>query len=165
LARGTDLRTSALPAALTSIPSPPGIKIERRLPHEAASVDQARRALKPLESAFDPDTFETLRLLVSELVTNGVRHATREGSGDLELSVCATREKIRVEVSDDGEGFEPAPREADADQGSGWGLHLVEALSDQWGTHRNGWMLVWFELVDSGAFAHPRLDAYTSTPE
>jgi anti-sigma regulatory factor (Ser/Thr protein kinase) len=138
---------------LVGMPLRPGINIDHRLPHEATSIAKARGCLDPLENALDPHTFETLRLLVSELVTNSVRYGAGEDSKDLELSVRATRERIWVEVSDNGPGFTPAPREEDADQGSGWGLHLVELLSDDWGTESNGWMRVWFELIDSGAFA------------
>ncbi len=129
-----------------------GIRIDCRLAQGATSVTEARAALRALEGAVDPNTFETLRLLVSEVVTNSVRHGTNESSDEIELSVDASRERIRVEVSDAGPGFDPAAREEDADQGSGWGLHLVEVLSDRWGADLNGRMRVWFELVDSGAF-------------
>jgi anti-sigma regulatory factor (Ser/Thr protein kinase) len=138
--------------------SPPGtlqagVEIDRHLRHEANSVALARRSLKPLESAVDPDTFETLRLLVSELVTNSLCHGRGEDSADIELSVSASRERIRVEVSDGGLGFSTTTSERDADQGSASGLDLVKALSDRWGTEGNGRMCVWCELVDSGAFA------------
>ncbi len=113
---------------------------------------EARRALEPLEPHLDPNTFGTLTLLVSELVTNSVRHGQAEESDELELSVRASREKIRVEVADGGAGFEASPRAEGQDKGSGWGLHLLETLSDRWGTEQNGRMRVWFELVDSGAF-------------
>jgi anti-sigma regulatory factor (Ser/Thr protein kinase) len=129
-----------------------GIEIKRRLPHAPPSVAEARRALEPLERRLDPDTFETLRLLVSELVTNSVRHGQAEESDELELAVRASRETIRVEVADGGLGFEASPRAEGQDKGSGWGLHLLETLSDRWGTEQNGRMRVWFELVDSGAF-------------
>ncbi len=129
-----------------------GIEIKRRLPHEATSVAKARRALRPLERRLDPDTFETLRLLVSELVTNSVRHGLGENSEEIELTVRASRATIRVEVADGGAGFDASPRAEGQDEGSGWGLHLLETLSDRWGTERNGRMRVWFELVDSGAF-------------
>jgi anti-sigma regulatory factor (Ser/Thr protein kinase) len=99
---------------------------------------------------------ETLRLLVSELVTNSVRHSGAAGDADIELSIRASREAISAEVCDDGNGFEAAVREGDADEESGWGLHLVEALSDRWGTERNGYMCVWFELIDAGACAPTR---------
>ena len=130
-----------------------GIEIEIRLPQEPTSVAKARRTLEPLEPRLDPDTFETLRLLVSELVTNSVRHGRAENSVEIELAVRASREKIRVEVADAGPGFEASPRAELQDNGSGWGLHFVETLSDRWGTERDGRMRVWFELVDSGAFA------------
>ena len=130
-----------------------GIHIDRRLPHEATSAAEARAALQPLARVHDPDTFETLRLLTSEVVANSVRHGTGEDVGEIELSIDATRERIRVDVSDGGRGFEWRERAEGADQGSGWGLHLVQVLSDRWGTERDGGMRVWFELVDSGAFA------------
>jgi LytS/YehU family sensor histidine kinase len=130
-----------------------GIDIYERLPQAPVAVPAARAALTPLEGAVDPNTFETLRLLVSELVGNSVRHASEEANENIELSVDASREAIRVEVSDGGGGFDATPRGEDADQASGWGLHLLDSLSDRWGTERNGRMRVWFELVDSGAFA------------
>ncbi len=129
-----------------------GIEIDSRLPQEPTSVAKARRALEPLKRRLDPDAFETLRLLVSELVINSVLHGRAENSGEIALAVRASRGRIRVEVADAGEGFEASPRSELQDNGSGWGLHLVETLSDRWGTERDGHM-VWFELVDSGAFA------------
>ena len=144
----------------------PGINIDRRFAHAAVSVVHARQALEPLANAVDPGTLETLRLLVTELVGNSVRHGIQQATDDIELSVRASREGVRVEVANSGPGFTPLPREEDAAEGSGWGLHLLEALSDRWGTEEDERMRVWFELVDSGAFAPPvRLDAYVSTPE
>jgi anti-sigma regulatory factor (Ser/Thr protein kinase) len=100
----------------------------------------------------DVDTFGTLRLLVSELVTNSVRHGGGEQPHEIRLAVSASRERIRVEVADAGSGFKARPRRDGQDEGSGWGLHLVETLSDRWGSERNGRVCVWFELVDSGWF-------------
>ncbi|HEX6460898.1 MAG TPA: ATP-binding protein, partial [Thermoleophilaceae bacterium] len=55
-------------------------------------------------------------------------------------------ERLRVEVGDDGPGFVPAPRSADAPLDSHWGLHLVEELADRWGVVAEPETLVWFEL-------------------
>ena len=129
-----------------------GIEIESRLPQEPTSVAKARRVLEPLERRLGPDTFETLRLLVSELVTNSVRHGRAENSVEIELAVRSSREKIRVEVADAGPGFDVSPRSELQDNGSGWGLHFVETLSDRWGTERDGHM-VWLELGVPGGFA------------
>jgi anti-sigma regulatory factor (Ser/Thr protein kinase) len=128
-----------------------GIAIDRRLPHAATSIAEARRALEPLARAVDPTTYETLRLLVSELVTNSVRHSQAASDADIELSIRAFRERIRAEICDHGEGFEAVGREDDADEESGWGLHLVEVLSDRWAAKGNGRTCVWFELFDLGA--------------
>jgi anti-sigma regulatory factor (Ser/Thr protein kinase) len=78
--------------------------------------------------------------MTSELATNCVRHA----QSDFELAIHDSREEIRVEVSDNGEGRptlrSPTPREH-----SGRGLRIVQELSDSWGTipSANG-KLVWF---------------------
>ena len=130
-----------------------GIEIVRRFAHEPRSVPAARAALSPLERSLDPKTFRTLRLLASELVGNSVRHASPQVSQEIELSVHVSRERIRVEVANSGPGFTPPPRTDDADESSGWGLHLLEALSDRLGTYKDDRMRVWFELVGSGAVA------------
>jgi anti-sigma regulatory factor (Ser/Thr protein kinase) len=132
------------------LPLPSGIHISRRLRPDATSVAQARGALEPLESAVDPGTFETLRLLVSELITFGVCHGTTRPA-DMELSVLASRERIRVEVMAPGLESPAAPEAATADPPS-LGLDLVEALSDRCGSDSNNGTCVWCELVDSGAF-------------
>ena len=133
-----------------------GINIRRRLAHEPASVPEARASLAPLERVVDSGTFETLRLLVSELVGNSVRHAAPHASEDIELSVRASRQRIRVEVANSGPGFTPLRRAADADQASGWGLHILEALSDRWGTEEDERMRVWFELMGAVAAVDAR---------
>jgi anti-sigma regulatory factor (Ser/Thr protein kinase) len=113
------------------------IDISVQLANRPASLPEARAALSPLEAAVDAPTFETLRLLVTELVANSVRHSTQPRSEDIELAVQASCERIRVEVSDAGWGFIPLPRDEEADEASGWGLHLVERLSDRRGTELN----------------------------
>ena len=133
-----------------------GIDIYERLPQAPAAVPAARVALTPLEGAVNPGTFATLRLLVSELVGNSVRHGSEEANEDIELSIDASRDTIRVEVSDSGAGFSPLPRAADADMASGWGLHLLDALSDRWGTEQHARVCVWFELPGMFAAADPR---------
>jgi len=87
----------------------------------------------------------TLRLLVSELVTNSVRHAATSGGGEVRLGVTVRRRVIRVEVRDRGAGFErtaPVPKGADG----GFGLFLVEKMASRWGVDRKDGTSVWFEL-------------------
>lgn len=53
---------------------------------------------------------------------------------------------MRVEVADAGRGFTVRSRVSGQDEGSGWGLHPVDALSDRWGAERDGHMRNWFEI-------------------
>jgi anti-sigma regulatory factor (Ser/Thr protein kinase) len=119
-------------------------ELHLRLSSGPDAISAARRCLDPLELSVGQDRLRDVQLLVSELVTNSVRHARR--SDEVELAVTVTRESIRVCVTDRGPGFEAEPRHEDADPGSGWGLFLVEQLSDRWGVELNGKTQVWFEL-------------------
>jgi anti-sigma regulatory factor (Ser/Thr protein kinase) len=102
----------------------------------------ARRVLaETVRGQVDDGCLGTLRLLVSEVVTNSVRHSgTREA---LELSLRVNRE-VLVSVTDRGRGFTPGPRTGELDEVGGWGLQLVEQLSSHWGVACNGSTRVWF---------------------
>ncbi len=85
-----------------------------------------------------------LRLLVSELVTNSVRHV-KSSSQPVVLAVRIGQRVIRVEVHDGGSGFQPGkpvPRGADG----GFGLFLVERMASRWGVDTRDGTRVWFEL-------------------
>src|SRR5215212_7970584 len=88
-----------------------------------AAVSAARSALTPLDERVDPALLDDLRLLVSELVTNSVRHAEANRDGTVALRVEVEREGVRVEVIDAGTGFEPKKRDADRTRPGGWGLY------------------------------------------
>ncbi|MEU4511832.1 ATP-binding protein [Nonomuraea wenchangensis] len=118
------------------------------LPATASSVPRARRAARDLLAEWDPprDTAEAAELLVSELVTNAVRHA----HGPVVLSMWARDGRLRCEVADT-DPRPPRPRQAgEQDEGSR-GLELVQALADAWGStpSRRG-KVVWFELAAPG---------------
>ena len=108
------------------------------------AASDARRALTRLRADVDPPLLETLRLLVTELIANSVKHTDAE---NVELKVLVGRNSVLTEVTDEGPGFEPVERTPDQDQASGWGLFLVDRLADRWGVKRDGaGTSVWFEL-------------------
>jgi anti-sigma regulatory factor (Ser/Thr protein kinase) len=110
---------------------------------EAAAI--ARRHLSRLRGDLDPPLMETMRLLVTELVANSVKHAAADS---VELRIVVGRSAVLIEVVDEGPGFEPTPRDADSRAESGWGLFLVERLANRWGVVRDGDATrVWFELL------------------
>ena len=105
---------------------------------------QARRQVAALRSELDPTLLDTTQLLVTEVVTNSVRHA---GADALELAVSVDPERVRVEVDNPGVPFTPVRREERPQRNPGWGLFLVDELSDAWGVQGHaGRQRVWFEL-------------------
>ena len=91
---------------------------------------------------------ENAQLLVSELVTNSVRHSGAPEGDDLVVRVHLWRGKCRLEVEDQGRDGVIAPRLPDRAGGSGLGLNLVQMLSERWGVIRapGGPTRVWAQL-------------------
>ena len=87
---------------------------------------------------------ETVALLVSELVTNAVRHARGTDAIALELETAGPW--LRIEIHD-GDPRWPQPRTPAGFDESGFGLVLVDALAGQWGVRENAaGKAVWAEL-------------------
>jgi anti-sigma regulatory factor (Ser/Thr protein kinase) len=106
---------------------------------------RARRELSKLRGDIDPPLMETLRLLVTELVSNSVRHAQ---SQTVVLRVLVGRSVVLTEVTDHGPGFDPGETDPEPGAESGWGLFLVERLAHRWGVNQAGDATrVWFELL------------------
>ena len=113
------------------------------------AVTASRLALAGLEDRLDPNVLFDIRLLVSELVTNCVKHARVGPEESIVLSLDIRDHRVRVAVRDEGPGFEPPQTpltEQAAEAGSGWGLFLVDQLSLDWGVERDAGANVWFEL-------------------
>jgi anti-sigma regulatory factor (Ser/Thr protein kinase) len=113
---------------------------------------EARRALGqlqlPLPLAFDA------QLLVSELVSNSVRHAGLGRDALIRVTADWSGDRLRVHVRDGGRSRRAPPvagsiRPAPGAE-SGWGLYLVDRLASRWGTTADGY---WFEL--RGDQPHP----------
>lgn len=118
--------------------------VDLRLAGGPESAAIARRHIARLRGDIDPPLMETMRLLVTELVANSVRHTSSDSVG---LKVAVGRGAVLVEVADEGDGFDPA-RNPGPQEESGWGLFLVERLANRWGVSRDGSSTrVWFELV------------------
>ncbi|MEA2308832.1 MAG: phosphoserine phosphatase RsbU/P [Thermoleophilaceae bacterium] len=123
----------------------------REFPSAPQSVESARRALDGFHAELGDSVHEKAMLLISELVTNSVEHS-KVSNGTIELLACMTPRSLRIEVSDDGEGFDPPPIARDDDD-AGRGLHLVQELADRWGWPTGLRTSVWFEVdrVAAGA--------------
>ena len=118
-----------------------------RLQGNPEAAAHARHALTRLRSDIDSPLMETLRLLVTELVTNSVTHG---GADSVVLKVLVGRGAVLTEVTDEGPGFDPANASKPGPDRPGWGLFLVERLAHRWGVHHEERCTkVWFELLRS----------------
>ena len=131
-----------MPAAAASRPFRDLVNLRLAGGPDAAGV--ARRALDRLEDELDADTVDVIRLLVTELVTNSVRHAEAQA---VDIRINVSQEQVRLEVTDRGPGFEFEQRSPEQDLEGGWGLYLVDRLADRWGirSERDS-SLVWAEI-------------------
>lgn len=109
------------------------------------AVTAARLALSDLDSHLEPSIAFDIRLLVSELVTNSVKHALVNEDESIMLGLKIDGDVVRVEVRDSGPGFEPPAAAPPDDADQGWGLFLVEQLADEWGVEKER-RAVWFQI-------------------
>lgn len=117
------------------------IQVEIERDHQAPAM--ARRAVERFGEQLDPSILPDAKLLVSELITNSVKYG---GEGSVELILRSDQpQHIHVEVVDQGIGFIPTARDRPMTEVGGWGLHLVEVLTQRWGVHE-GSTHVWFEI-------------------
>ncbi|WP_405449845.1 ATP-binding protein [Streptomyces achromogenes] len=123
---------------------------EWTFPAEPGAVRSARAVVRGQLHGWDLDSVADLAaLLVSELVTNSLRHATGPIGVRL-LRPAALGDALRVEVSDP---LPDPPRErvAHLEDESGRGLQLVAGSSRRWGTRPGAQgKTVWFELAVPG---------------
>ena len=118
--------------------------LDLSLQPQPASVAEARtRVCDAIEPELTDGASDTLRLLVSEVVTNAVRHG---GNGQPVELHASWNSEVRVEVSDRGEGFTPAPRLGQLDEPGGFGLFLIGRLADRWGVDTDDGTTVWFVM-------------------
>lgn len=111
----------------------------------------ARLALDNLDAELDPVLAQDLRLLVTEAVKNSVQHAKVGPEDSIGLKIAVRAENVRIEVTDEGPGFEPDASRPDEDEVSGWGLFLIDQLSERWGVVHDKGTTVWFEVNRAGS--------------
>ncbi len=86
-------------------------------------------------------------LVVSELVTNAVRHSACNPDQTLTLDARVIGDYVRIAVHDPAQSAQvPHVRGSAPGTGGGLGLRLVEQLARRWGWDRPDGRLVWAEL-------------------
>jgi anti-sigma regulatory factor (Ser/Thr protein kinase) len=124
--------------------------------NDAQAPGNARRALDGFAPDLPAGRMHEARILVTELVTNSVRHA----SGDsIELALRLTPVHLVIEVTDGGGADRPRliTDGGEAALPHGWGLRIVETLTESWGVRdAPGRRTVWCELRIDDDEAAPR---------
>jgi anti-sigma regulatory factor (Ser/Thr protein kinase) len=118
---------------------------------EARHVADARERVVSIAEPFvDEERIPSLRLVMSEVLTNAVRHGAT--GGDMTVAVTPKPEFLCVQVTDQGDGFAPRRGASPPDEDGGFGLFLIEQLTRRWGlTRERGNTRVWFEFdLDAG---------------
>jgi anti-sigma regulatory factor (Ser/Thr protein kinase) len=122
--------------------------IRRSLAPDLNATGDARRALDGFSGQLEDDVLERGALVVTEVVSNSVKHAGLTAAQRIDLNIAVLPECLRIEVPDEGGGFDPAvtrpePRSL---RSGGWGLWMVDQLTDRWGVDFSHSTRVWCEF-------------------
>jgi anti-sigma regulatory factor (Ser/Thr protein kinase) len=118
------------------------------LTDERGAPATAREALRNGNGMLPDGIRDDVLLLVSELVTNAVRHAGAGPDRPLHLQLLRGPRWVVVTVGDEGPGFTWHPAPPAANESGGWGLFLVDQIADSWGVECTAsGTRVWFEIA------------------
>jgi len=114
-------------------------------PHPVSIGEARQQVLALAEPLLDRRRVDDLQLVLSEVVTNAIRHGSE--SDRVRLAVTPKSDFLCVQVTDSGSGLAPRPRATAPDEHGGWGFFLIEHLTRRWGmTREDRRTRVWFEF-------------------
>ena len=120
---------------------------EYRLPYDARAPAQARSRLDDeLTSVLSPPRMEDSRLMVTELVSNAIRHAVPEPDGSITLEIQREPGVVRVVVRDGGAHMDLDEPAFHTQSDGHYGLFVVDSMADRWGFSIDGDKGIWFEV-------------------
>ncbi|MEU4539614.1 ATP-binding protein [Streptosporangium sp. NPDC023825] len=128
-----------------------GLLGQVEVPAQVAAVPRARRYVRDLLKGTDHPHIDDALLLVTELVTNAIRHSDsgRCPDGRVIVAVANHLGTLHIDVVDAGSTGQ-RPRlcaGVGPDSGGGRGLWLVQELSSAWGWYETlAGRVVWFQL-------------------
>ena len=116
------------------------------LPAVPSAATTARSAItRGLSQRVTNGLLEDVRLLLTELITTALRHAGMTPDDQIGVKAELSQGTVRIEVSDPGRDG-PVEVRAPGPRGGGYGLLLVDRLTDQWGVDLRDGTTVWAEL-------------------
>jgi serine/threonine-protein kinase RsbW len=113
-----------------------GHRVHLRIPARAEYITLGRLALTGLSRLreLSDETLADLKLALTEACSNSVRHAYRDGrTGVVEIDYDLQADRLAIEVSDDGPGFDYVESEGEEREltEGGLGLAIIRSVSDE----------------------------------
>jgi serine/threonine-protein kinase RsbW len=109
--------------------------VQLTIPAKAEYITLCRLALTGISRLrpLGEETLADLKLALTEACSNSVRHAYTSGEGHVEITYELHPDRLVVEVTDDGEGFDPSSaRDADGDlTEGGLGIAIIRSIADE----------------------------------
>jgi serine/threonine-protein kinase RsbW len=112
------------------------VAVRLSIPAKPEYISLGRLALTGLSRlrSFPEDVLADLKLALTEACTNSVRHAYDGGEGMVEIRYELHHDRLVVEVTDTGEGFDHdavEPEEPDELSEGGLGIAIIRAVADE----------------------------------
>ena len=121
------------------------------LTEESGAAAAARRGLREGNGMLPPSILDDVLLLVTELVTNAVRHGGAGPERPVQVQLLHGPCCVVVAVTDEGHGFTLRPNPSPGSESGGWGLFLVDQIADRWGVeYTTSGSRVWFKIEYEG---------------
>jgi anti-sigma regulatory factor (Ser/Thr protein kinase) len=137
-------------------PAPPKQILALELPCDPTAPRVVRDALHELD--WLGWVLGDVTLVASELVANAVTHSGAKPDDTLQVRAELDEDRLRIAVHDPGRSGSIAHvRTGDPEEGGGWGLLIVEQLSQRWGAESNDGQVVWADVALPGTEAEPTL--------
>lgn len=113
-----------------------GVTVRLTIPARAEYITLCRLALTGIARlrALPDELLADLKLALTEAASNSVRHAYGgDDAGVVDISYELLPDRLVIEVTDDGEGFDPNEAEGPADELSegGLGIAIIRAIADE----------------------------------
>jgi serine/threonine-protein kinase RsbW len=122
---------------MTTSTSSDGVTVRLTIPARAEYITLCRLALTGIGRLreLSDELLADLKLALTEAASNSVRHAYGEARevGVVEISYELHSDRLVIEVTDEGEGFDPAAAKGHSDELSegGLGIAIIRAIADE----------------------------------
>lgn len=121
------------------------LEIEAHLTASVTVPGEVRALLRRLRGDLSATVYDNARLLASELATNAVRYGA--AGAPIHVRAGLDDDCLRIQIRNDNGVNRPVVAAGNREHGGGWGLRLVDAIAQRWGSSESeGHTFVWFEL-------------------